>query len=254
MSEGRPDREVLVVTGGSRGIGAAVCRAAGRRGDAVCVNYRSGRDEAEAVAADIRAAGGQAITVQADAAEPGEVAAMFARVDAELGRVTKLFNNAGITGPIQRLTDLDPADLQRVVAVNVNGCFLVAKEAVRRMSTAHGGRGGAIVNMSSRAAQLGGGGEWLHYAASKGAIDTFTVGLAREVGAEGIRVNAVAPGLIDTEIHARAGEPGRVARLLGGVPLGRVGQPEEVAETVIYLLSEASSYVSGAIVPISGGR
>lgn len=245
---------VLVVTGGSRGIGAATCRAGGAAGYAVAVNYRSGQREAEAVAQEICAAGGRALAVQADTADADQVRHLFETVDRELGPVTHLFNNAGVTGPIQRLVDLDPADLERVMAVNVNGAFLVAREAVARMSTSRGGHGGVIVNMSSRAGQLGGGGEWLHYAASKGAIDTFTIGLAKEVGAEDIRVNAVAPGLIDTEIHARAGAPDRVNRLLSGVPLGRIGAPEEVADTVLYLLSERASYVSGTIVPIAGGR
>lgn len=245
---------ILLVTGGSRGIGAAVARQAGRDGYAVCVNYRSGRGEAEAVVAEIEAAGGRALAVAADTARRDEVEALFETLDGRLGRITHLFNNAGITGPVRRLAELDPEDLERVMAVNVNGVFLVAQAAVRRMSTAHGGRGGAIVNMSSRAGQLGGAGEWLHYAASKGAVDTFTLGLAGEVGGEGIRVNAVAPGLIDTEIHARAGAPERVQRLLPGVPLGRVGSPEEVAQTVLWLLSDAASYVSGAIVPVSGAR
>ena len=246
--------QVLVVTGGSRGIGAATCRAAGSAGYAVAVNYRSGQPEAEAVAREICAAGGRALAVQADTADPGQVASLFDTVDRELGPVTHLFNNAGVTGPINLLVDLDPADLERVMAVNVTGAFLVARQAVARMATSRGGHGGAIVNMSSRAGQLGGGGEWLHYAASKGAIDTFTIGLAKEVGADGIRVNAVAPGLIDTEIHARAGAPDRVDRLLPGVPLGRVGAPEEVAETVLYLLSERASYISGTVIPIAGGR
>lgn len=245
---------VLLVTGGSRGIGAAVARQAGREGYAVAVNYLSGRDEAAAVVAEIEAGGGRALALQADTARPAEVTAMFEAVDAAFGPVTHLFNNAGITGPVRRLAELDAGELERVMATNVNGVFLVAQAAVRRMSTAAGGAGGAIVNMSSRAGQLGGAGEWLHYAASKGAVDTFTVGLAREVGGEGIRVNAVAPGLIDTEIHARAGAPERVERLLPGVPLGRVGSPEEVAETVMWLLSERASYVSGAIVPVAGAR
>lgn len=246
--------KVLLVTGGSRGIGAAVARQAGREGYDVAVNYRSGRDEAAAVVRDVEAAGGRALALQADTARPAEVAAMFEAVDAAFGPLTHLFNNAGITGPVRRLAELEAGDLERVMATNVNGVFLVAQAAVRRMSTAAGGAGGAIVNMSSRAGQLGGGGEWLHYAASKGAVDTFTIGLAREVGGEGIRVNAVAPGLIDTRIHARAGAPERVERLLPGVPLGRVGSPEEVAETVMWLFSERASYVSGAIVPVAGAR
>lgn len=259
MSTSRPARPksahpILLVTGGSRGIGAAVARRAAEEGYAVAVNYRGGQTDAEAVAEAARATGQPAIAVQGDTADPTAVTAMFERIDAELGPVTHLFNNAGVTGPIRRLVDLAPEDLAQVTAVNVNGCFLVAQAAVRRMSTAWGGVGGAIVNMSSRAGQLGGAGEWLHYAASKGAVDTFTEGLAREVGGEGIRVNAVSPGLIDTEIHARAGAPDRVERLLPGVPAGRVGRPDEVAATVLYLLSDAASYVSGAIVPVSGGR
>lgn len=247
-------RPVVVITGASRGIGAATARLAATRGWAVAVNYSSSADEARALVAEIDQAGGKAVAIRADMSREEDIVGLFEQVDRDLGRPSGLFNNAGITGPIRRLEDIDRPTLDRVLSINVTGCFIAAREAVRRMSTRHGGSGGAIVNMSSRAGQLGGGGEWIHYAASKGAIDAMTIGLAREVGPEGIRVNAVAPGLIDTEIHARAGAPERVERLLSGVPLGRTGDAREVAETVLWLLGEGSTYVSGAIVPISGGR
>lgn len=245
---------VLIVTGGSGGIGAATARRAAGEGYSVVVNYNAGRNPAEAVVADIEQDGGRAIAVQADISTESEATRLFDVAEAAFGPVTALFNNAGITGPISRLAELDVASLRRVFEINVIGSFLAAREAVRRMSLARGGSGGAIVNMSSRAAQLGGGGEWLHYAASKGAIDSFTIGLAREIAEDGIRVNAVAPGLIATEIHARAGDADRVERLLPGVPMKRVGMPDEVADVVLWLLGTKSSYVNGVIVPISGGR
>ena len=245
---------VLLVTGGSRGIGAAVARQAGREGYAVAVNYLSGRDEAAAVVGEIEAGGGRALALQADTARPAEVTAMFEAVDAAFGPVTHLFNNAGITGPVRRLAELEAGELERVMATNVNGVFLVAQAAVRRMSTAAGGAGGAIVNMSSRAGQLGGAGEWLHYAASKGAVDTFTVGLAREVGGEGIRVNAVAPGLIDTDMQDDTGIADRIATFGPSVPMGRAGTAMEVAEAVLWLLSERAAYVTGTVFDVSGGR
>jgi len=248
------EAQVMIVTGGSRGIGAAIARLAGRRGYHVCVNYHRSEAEAGRVADDIAATGGRAITVQADTSSEADVLRLFRQVDRELGPVTALVNNAGIPGPQGRVESLALADLLGVLGVNVVGCFLCAREAVRRMSTARGGPGGAIVNVSSRAAVLGGAGEWVHYAASKAALDALTIGLAREVGAEGIRVNAVRPGLIDTEIHAASGGGDRLSRLLGNVPLGRIGTPEEVATAVLWLLSDEARYTSGSILDIAGGR
>ena len=245
---------IVVVTGASRGIGAATARLAGGRGHAVCVNYVHARDEAETVARHIREAGGRAIAVGADTSVEADVERMFADVDDAFGAVTALVNNAGITGGFRRVEDVDAELLERVLAVNVTGCFLCAREAVRRMSTKRGGKGGVIVNVSSTASWLGGGGEWVHYAASKGAIDTFTVGLAREVAGEGIRVNAVNPGLIATGLHAAAGAPERIERLASAVPLGRGGTPDEVAEAILWLISDAASFVTGARLPVSGGR
>lgn len=245
---------VLVITGGSRGIGAATAEMAAKAGYAVAFNYAESVDAADALLARIRAAGGRAIAVRGDVTDEGAIEALFDEAQAAFGPVTALFNNAGITGPIGRLADLDLSDLRRVMEINVIGSVLAARAAVRRMSTARGGAGGAIVNMSSRASEIGGGGEFVHYGASKGAIDTLTVGLAREVGGEGIRVNAVAPGLIETEIHARAGAADRVARLMPGVPMGRPGKPEEVASVVLWLMSDAASYVTGTVVKIGGGR
>ena len=245
---------ILIVTGGSRGIGAATARLAARRGYCVCINYRTGAPEAEELAHAIHGDHGRAIVVRADVAREDDVVALFQTVDRELGRVTALVNNAGITGPVCRVVEVDRQSLHDVMTINVIGSFLCAREAVKRMSTKRGGRGGAIVNMSSRAAELGGPNEWVHYAASKGAIESFTIGLAREIAAEGVRVNAVSPGLIDTEIHARAGLADRLQRLLPNVPMGRIGSVEEVAETILWLLSDAAGYITGVIVPISGGR
>lgn len=246
--------KVLVVTGASRGIGAATARAAAARGYRVCVNYLGRADAARSLVAEIEGAGGRAIEVQADTADEAAVLRLFETVDRELGPVDALVNNAGVTGPAGRVEDVSYATLRRVLDVNVIGCILCAREAVRRMSTKRGGRGGAIVNLSSTAATLGGPNEFVHYAASKGAIDSFTIGLAREVGGEGIRVNAVGPGLIDTEIHATAGAPDRLERLAPSVPIGRAGSPEEVAEPILWLLSDAASYITGAVLRISGGR
>lgn len=244
----------LIVTGASRGIGAAVARSAGQHGYKVAVNFRSGEAEAKKVADEIVAEGGRAITVQADVASEVDIVRMFEIAERELGPIKALVNNAGVTGGFARVEDISSAAIERVFAVNVVGAMLCAREAVRRMSTRRGGRGGAIVNISSRAARIGSAGEWVHYAASKGAIDSFTIGLAREVATEGIRVNAVAPGLIETELHAANGDPGRLERLIPSMPMQRAGLPEEVAEGVLWLLSPAASYTTGAILEISGGR
>jgi NAD(P)-dependent dehydrogenase (short-subunit alcohol dehydrogenase family) len=244
----------LVVTGASRGIGAAVALLAGQHGYAVAVNYVSDSASARKVVAAIVAGGGQAAAIRADVAEEGDVFRLFSDAEAELGPLTALVNNAGITGGLARLDAVSAATLTRLWAVNLTGSLLCAREAVRRMSTRRGGSGGAIVNLSSLAARLGSPGEFIHYGASKGAIDTFTVGLAREVAAEGIRVNAVSPGLITTEIHAAAGDAGRVERLAGSVPMQRAGSAEEVAEAVLWLLSAAASYITGANLEVGGGR
>jgi NAD(P)-dependent dehydrogenase (short-subunit alcohol dehydrogenase family) len=244
----------LIVTGAGRGIGAAVARLAAARGWAVAVNCRSTPDEAAAVVRAIRDAGGRAEAVVADVGDAGAVRGMFDRAEAALGPVRGLVLNAGITGGMARVDAVDPAVVAEVMRVNVVSCFLCAGEAVRRMSTARGGPGGAVVAVSSMAARLGGAGEWVHYAASKGAVDAFVAGLSKEVAAEGIRVNAVAPGLIQTGIHAAAGAPDRLERLSPGTPMRRPGTAEEVAEAVAWLLSDAASYVTGAVVPVAGGR
>ena len=245
---------VMIVTGGSRGIGAATVRRAVRHGYAVCFSYGSRTDSAEALVAEVESTGGRAIAVRADMASEDGVLALFEACDKTFGAPDALVNNAGTTGPIRRVADIDPATLRQVFDLNVTGYFLAAREAIRRMSTSHGGRGGSIVNVSSRAAPLGGGGEWVHYAASKGATDTFTIGLSREVGADGIRVNAVRPGLIDTELHAAAGAPDRLDRLVSGVPMGRAGSADEVADTIVWLAGPQASYVSGALIDVSGAR
>jgi NAD(P)-dependent dehydrogenase (short-subunit alcohol dehydrogenase family) len=243
-----------MVTGGSRGIGAAVSRLAAARGYAVAVNYATGRSDAESVVAEIERAGGRARAFPGDVSRELDVVALFANAVDALGPLAGLVNNAGITGGSARVEDVAFATLERTFAINVTGSFLCAREAVRRLARSRGGAGGAIVNLSSIAARIGGGGEWVHYAASKGAIDAFTRGLAAEVAADGIRVNAVSPGLIETSIHATSAIPDRLAKMTPNVPMKRAGTPEEVAETIVWLLSDAASYVTGAIVEVGGGR
>jgi NAD(P)-dependent dehydrogenase (short-subunit alcohol dehydrogenase family) len=244
----------MLVTGGGRGIGAATVRLAAQRGYAVCANYVSNGTAAEALVADIADSGGRAIAVQGDVCREDDVERMFARTEAELGPVTALVNNAGLTGLISRLDEAETATLRQCLEVNVMGTLLCSRTAVRRMSTRHGGRGGAIVNISSAAASLGSPGEYVWYAAAKGAVDSFTIGLSREVAGEGVRVNAVAPGLTATEIHAASGDAGRLERIGKTVPLGRPASAEEVAEPILWLLSDAASYVTGAILRVAGGR
>ena len=246
--------DVLIVTGGSRGIGAATALIAGRNGYAVCVNYLKNEEAAEKIVNEINSNGGRAIAVCADISLEEEVVDLFQTVDVQLGTVSALVNNAGILETQMRIADMDAARLNRVFLTNIAGSFLCAREAVKRMSRKNGGNGGAIVNVSSAAARLGSPGEYVDYAASKGAIDTFTIGLAREVAEEGIRVNAVRPGIIDTDIHASGGEPGRVDRIKGTIPMKRGGSPEEVARAIMWLLSVESSYTTGALLDVSGGR
>jgi NAD(P)-dependent dehydrogenase (short-subunit alcohol dehydrogenase family) len=243
----------MLVTGASRGIGAATAVLAAANGFAVAVNYHSHGDDADAVVATIRAAGGTAIAFGADVGDEDEIVRLFGVVDAELGPLEVLVNNAGIVGSYGRAEDLDASVLARLWAVNISGPFVCAREAIRRMATDRGGRGGAIVNVSSRAAALGGSGEWIHYAASKGAIDTMTIGLAREVAAQGIRVNGVRPGLVATDIHDAA-PSGRLERMAPSVPMGRAGTPEEVAAAIVWLASPAASYITGTIIDVTGGR
>lgn len=246
--------EVMIVTGASRGIGAATARLAGERGYAVCVNYRRDADSAAAVVDHIEKAGGKALAVAGDMSSEKDILSLFETTDAKLGPLTVLVNNAGVIDAQSRVEDYTLERLQRMFALNITGAFLCAREAVRRMSTRNGGAGGAIVNVSSVAARLGGPGEYVDYAASKGAVDTMTIGLAKEVAAEGIRVNAVRPGLIYTDIHASGGEPGRVDRLKDGVPMKRGGTAEEVARVILWLASDEASYTTGSLVESSGGR
>jgi NAD(P)-dependent dehydrogenase (short-subunit alcohol dehydrogenase family) len=244
----------LIVTGASRGIGAAISLLAAARGFAVAVNFSSDEAGAASVVKSISDAGGRAGAIQGSVADESAVTRLFETAERELGPITSLVNNAGITGRFSRVEHMDAGDIAHVLAVNVTGSFLCAREAVRRMSTKRGGKGGSIVNLSSRAARIGGAGEWVHYAASKGAIDTFTIGLAREVAGEGIRVNAVSPGLIETDIHAPAGGAARIERMAPFLPMQRAGTPGEAASAVVWLLSAEASYITGAIVPVSGGR
>jgi NAD(P)-dependent dehydrogenase (short-subunit alcohol dehydrogenase family) len=246
--------KVLIVTGASRGIGAATARLAAGRGYDVCVNYQANRQAAEAVVGDIQAAGGRAIAVQADVASEAEVERLFDTVDRELGRLDALVNNAGLAGRFSRLDEADSETIRRVIEVNVLGLINCSRAAVRRLSPRHGGAGGAIVNLTSGAATIGSPGEYVWYAASKGAVDSFTLGLGKELAGEGIRVNGVAPGFVETEIHAASGMPDRVALQGHTVPIGRAAQPEEIAETILWLLSDQASYVTGAVLRVAGGR
>ena len=244
----------VLVTGGSRGIGAAAAVLAAQRGWDVAINYTRDAAAAERVAAQVRAAGRRALVIQADVAEEAEVLAMFAAVDREFGALRGLVNNAGVVDLPARVDEMSLQRLQRMFAINLTGSFLCAREAVRRMSTKHSGRGGAIVNLSSAAAKLGSPGQYVDYAASKAGIDLMTLGLAREVATEGIRVNAVRPGIIDTEIHASGGLPDRVKQTAPMVPMQRAGTAEEVAQAIVWLLSDDASYTTGAVLDVTGGR
>jgi len=245
---------VVLVTGGSRGIGAATALLAARRGWAVAINYARHAEAAEQVAGQIRAHGGRALAVAADVGDESQVQAMFREVDAHFGRLDALVNNAGVVDVRARVDEMSVQRLERMLRINVIGSFVCAREAVRRMSTRHGARGGAIVNVSSAAARLGAPAQYVDYAASKGAIDTFTNGLSKELAEEGIRVNAVRPGLIDTEIHASGGMPQRAFDLAGTVPMKRVGTADEVAAAIVWLLSPEASYVTGSFIDVAGGR
>jgi NAD(P)-dependent dehydrogenase (short-subunit alcohol dehydrogenase family) len=246
--------KIVLITGGSRGIGAATARLAAQRGYAVCVNYLNNRSAADAVVHEIADSGSSAIAVQADVSVEQEVIRLFQTIDREFGVIGALVNNVGIVERQTRVENMDAARLNRVFAVNVTASFLCAREAIRRMSTKYGGRGGAIVNVSSVAAKLGSPEEYVDYAAAKAAIDTFTIGLAKEVATEGIRVNAVRPGVVYTDIHASGGEPNRVERVKEYVPMKRGGQPDEIARAILWLLSDEASYSTGAILDVSGGR
>jgi NAD(P)-dependent dehydrogenase (short-subunit alcohol dehydrogenase family) len=244
----------LLITGGSRGIGAATALLAAQRGYAVAVNYTANSLAADEVVRQIRAQGGNAITVQADVGDEAQVMAMFQKIDAKLGRLTALVNNAGVVDVAARVDEMSVARLKRMFDINVVGSFVCAREAVKRMSTRLGGSGGAIVNVSSAAARLGGAGQYVDYAASKGAIDTFTIGFAKEVALEGIRVNAVRPGIIETDIHASGGQPDRARQMAPQVPMQRAGSAEEVAQAIVWLLSNDASYTTGTLLDVTGGR
>jgi NAD(P)-dependent dehydrogenase (short-subunit alcohol dehydrogenase family) len=248
------DRRVLLVTGGGRGIGAQICRQAAQTGWRVAVNYTSNKQAADAVVAFVKDQGSEAIAVRGDVGEAGEIASVFAAIDRHFGRLDGLVNNAGIVDAPQRIDEMSPERLERMFRINIMGSVLCAAEAVRRMSRRYGGKGGAIVNISSMAAVLGSAAQYVDYAASKGAIDSFTIGLAREVATEGVRVNAVRPGIIDTEIHASGGLPDRARDLAPSIPMKRAGKAEEVADAVLYLLGPSASYITGAILNVSGGR
>jgi NAD(P)-dependent dehydrogenase (short-subunit alcohol dehydrogenase family) len=246
--------KLLLVTGASRGIGASIARSAARAGWRLVVNYARDAKAAESVVREIEGAGGEAVALQGDVAREADVLDLFEAIDRRFGRLDGLVNNAGVVGKLGRLEQIESADLRRVFEINVFGAFLCAREAVRRMSTAHGGRGGAIVNMSSAASSIGSAGEFIHYAASKAALNTMTLGLAREVAREGIRVNAVEPGLVETEMHEAIGGVKRTERLMGTIALGRAAAPEEIADPVLYLLSDSAAYVTGAVLRAAGGR
>lgn len=246
--------KLVLITGGGRGIGAATALLAAQRGYAVAVNYTADSRAAEEVARQIRDQGGQALAVRADVADEAQVLAMFEQVDTEFGRLDALVNNAGVVDTTQRIDEQSTARWQRMFAINVFGTMLCAREAVRRMSTRHGGKGGAIVNVGSVASVHGAAGQYVDYAAAKGAVDVFTLGLAREVATEGIRVNAVRPGIVDTGIHASGGQPGRAQRLAPQIPLQRPGTAQEIANAIVWLLSDEASYATGSLVDITGGR
>lgn len=248
------DLPVAIVTGASRGIGAAIANLLAARGYSVAVNYASHEPAAQQIVAKINQGGGRALAIQGDMGDEQDIIRLFATADRELGTLQVLVNNAGITGGFHRVEDVKADKLSRLFAVNISGPILCAREAVRRMSTARGGHGGAIVNISSLAARIGSAGEWVAYAASKGAVNAFTIGLAREIATEGIRVNAVAPGLIETDLHADNGDPARPQRLSGTIPMGRPGTASEVAEAVAWLVSPSASYVTGTVLEVGGGR
>ncbi len=248
------DGPVLLVTGGSRGIGAAACLVAARQGWRIAVNYASNEAAANAVVSEIKTAGGDAIAIKGDVGNATDILSMFEAVDSHFGRLDGLVNNAGVVDYIARVDEMTAERLERMMRINVTGSILCAGQAVRRMSTKHGGRGGGIVNISSMAAVIGGPAQYVDYAASKAAIDTFTIGLSKEVADEGIRVNAIRPGIIETDIHATGGQPDKPKEMASSIPMKRTGQVEEVADAIVYLLSPAASYITGAILNVSGGR